>query len=66
MRYRLTESEIARGHRIVNGRPHGFEWEPRFEVTFSFRSTQAREMFIDRVKLTAPVEALPEESTDAL
>ncbi len=37
---RTTRIEVADGHNTVNGRLHGINWQPRWEVTATFDTEQ--------------------------
>jgi hypothetical protein len=36
----IFRTEVVDGDRIVNGRPHGFNWAKRWEVTATFANEQ--------------------------
>ena len=48
--YRLSTAQEQSGTAIVNGRPHGFTWKEKHEVTFHFDTIEERKKFIRQVK----------------
>ena len=46
----LNQHQIATGYRHVNGRPHGFEYTTRYELTYIFDTEQERQEMLDFIR----------------
>lgn len=42
----LKRIEVADGFNLVNGRPHGFNYVPRWEITLNFDTLEEAEQFM--------------------
>lgn len=46
----IFRTEIADGLRQVNGRPHGFNWAERWEVTATFRDHEEAKAYRENLE----------------
>ena len=60
---RQFEVEVAEGHNIVNGRPHGINWMPAYSVTVTFDTEEESNKFyesLDKKELEKALEKFVE------
>lgn len=48
---RLSECEVVDGHKMVNGRPHGFNWKRQYKLTCSFDTEEERQKMLDEIRM---------------